>query len=134
MPFSNKHSKKQNKNYFSLQMNFFSGIVCILIRETQGAMKLIILLGMMSICSGAPQFLISLPQQSYHGDDGGLAHPAVLETAAREARYPDQQRNNFYKNPFISAGLARESLPTNKEMIVNKNFSSFYDFCYFLFF
>lgn len=80
-------------------------------------MKLIILLGMMSICSGAPQFLISLPQ-SY--SQGSLAHPAVLETAAREARYPDQQRNNFYKNPFISAGLARESLPTNKEMIVNK--------------
>lgn len=47
-----------------------------------------------------------------------LAHPAVVENALHEAQYPDQFRNNFYKNPHIADALAKQSWFGDKEMPV----------------
>ncbi|KAF2885470.1 hypothetical protein ILUMI_20698 [Ignelater luminosus] len=47
-----------------------------------------------------------------------LAHHAVVENAAQEAQLPPELLNPFYKNPLIAAGLAKESLITNKEFAV----------------
>lgn len=38
-----------------------------------------------------------------------LAHHAVVRNAEDEARLPEELRNNFYKNPRIAEGLAKES-------------------------
>lgn len=47
-----------------------------------------------------------------------LAHPAAIETAERESRYPADWTNDQYKNPRIAAALAKESWFTDKEMPV----------------
>ncbi|XP_071651371.1 uncharacterized protein [Temnothorax longispinosus] len=47
-----------------------------------------------------------------------LAHPAVIINSAMEDNLPNQLRNNFYKNPSIAAGLAKESWFIDKEMQV----------------
>lgn len=44
-----------------------------------------------------------------------LAHPAVVENAAMEARLPANLLNDQYKNPRIAAALAEESWFANKE-------------------
>ncbi|KAK5650014.1 hypothetical protein RI129_001043 [Pyrocoelia pectoralis] len=56
--------------------------------------------------------------QHYLQSSEGLAHPAVVENAAREAQLPQELLNPFYKNPAIAANLARESLIKNKEFAV----------------
>ncbi|KAB0802674.1 hypothetical protein PPYR_04860 [Photinus pyralis] len=56
--------------------------------------------------------------QSIVRSSEGLAHPVVVENAAREAQLPKELLNPFYKNPAIAAGLAKESLITNKEFAV----------------
>ncbi|XP_043280112.1 uncharacterized protein [Venturia canescens] len=60
------------------------------------------------ISEAAPVFLIAQPATPY-------AHPGVLNNDALEDALPDELRNNFYKNPAIAAGLARESWLTPKE-------------------
>lgn len=64
------------------------------------------------ISQAAPIFLIAQPLTPY-------AHPGVLNNDAMEATLPAELRNNFYKNPQIAAGLARESWLTPKETQVN---------------
>lgn len=47
-----------------------------------------------------------------------FAHPAVVFNSAMEDSLPNELRNNFYKNPNIAAGLAKESWFIDKEMQV----------------
>lgn len=54
----------------------------------------------------------------HHHPQASLAHPAVVENALHEAQYPDQFRNNFYKNPHIAEALAKHSWFGDKEMPV----------------
>ncbi|XP_011498194.1 PREDICTED: uncharacterized protein LOC105362452 [Ceratosolen solmsi marchali] len=63
--------------------------------------RTLVLLAVIGICVGAPQFLIqsSVPEP----------HPAILENEAMEALLPDELKNDFYKNPNIVAALAQPS-------------------------
>ncbi|KYN35063.1 hypothetical protein ALC56_10661 [Trachymyrmex septentrionalis] len=47
-----------------------------------------------------------------------FAHPAVIINSEMEDNLPYELRNNFYKNPSIAAGLAKESWFIDKEMQV----------------
>lgn len=51
-------------------------------------------------------------------EDVPLAHRAVVANSYREAEYPSELRNDFYKNPKIADSLAKESWFTSKEMPV----------------
>lgn len=51
-------------------------------------------------------------------DPRHLAHPVVVANAARDAQLPAELTNDFYKNPRIAEGLARESWFTDKEFPV----------------
>ncbi|XP_011147290.1 uncharacterized protein LOC105187879 isoform X1 [Harpegnathos saltator] len=44
-----------------------------------------------------------------------LAHPAVVINSALEDSLPNALRNDFYKDPYIAAGLAKESWFIDKE-------------------
>lgn len=78
-------------------------------------MNAIILFNLMSICVATPIFFVS-PETVIQ--DTVLAHPAVLINSAMENNLPNQLRNDFYKNPNIAAGLAKESWFIDKEMQV----------------
>ncbi|XP_053695834.1 uncharacterized protein LOC128743306 [Sabethes cyaneus] len=61
---------------------------------------------------------LALQHQPLQHEPASLAHPAVVENALNEARYPAELQNNFYKNPRIAAALAKESWFGDKEMPV----------------
>lgn len=63
-------------------------------------------------CLAAPQFIIERSSSLF-------SHPAVVVNSEMEDALPNELRNDFYKNPLIAAGLAKESLLTEKEMQVN---------------
>ncbi|XP_063698983.1 uncharacterized protein LOC134829694 [Culicoides brevitarsis] len=73
------------------------------------------------IGASSAQLIISQPlpyaRLSSHSPSS-LAHPEVVANSIAESQYPPEYLNDQYKNPHIAAALARESLPTNKEMIV----------------
>lgn len=71
----------------------------------------IILLIMVATCTATP-ILFLTPEAT-------LAHPAVIINSAMEDNLPNQLRNNFYKNPSIAAGLAKESWFSDKETQVH---------------
>lgn len=71
----------------------------------------IILFVMVATCTATP-ILFLTPEVT-------LAHPAVIINSAMEDNLPNQLRNNFYKNPNIAAGLAKESWFGDKEMQVH---------------
>lgn len=96
--------------------------------ETMDFLGILALIGML-IGLGETQFfpssfnLISEPQPSFieFAENQGrrtLAHHAVVENAIQESQLPQELLNPFYKNPVIAAGLAKESLITNKEFAV----------------
>ena len=74
-------------------------------------LKIFILIAVVEACLAAPQFIVNHSPATY-------AHPAVLINSQMEDALPNELRNNFYKNPLIAAGLAKESLLTPKEMQV----------------
>lgn len=80
-------------------------------------MNIIILFSLISNCIAAPIFFVSESAIQ----DTVLTHPAVLINSAMEDNLPSQLRNNFYKNPNIAAGLAKESWFIDKEMQVYNN-------------
>jgi hypothetical protein len=49
-----------------------------------------------------------------------LAHPAVVATAAAEQQLPQEllKSNQFYSNPHVAEGLAKDSWFSDKEMPV----------------
>ncbi|XP_055695010.1 uncharacterized protein LOC129796899 [Lutzomyia longipalpis] len=53
-------------------------------------------------------------------EDPPLAHPAVVENSIREKQLPPEllKSDNFYSNPRVADGLAKESWFTDKEMPV----------------
>lgn len=69
------------------------------------------LLAYVGTSQGAPQRLVN-PETPY-------AHPAVLINSNMESQLPDELRNQFYRNPRIASGLAKESWFGNKEMQVS---------------
>ncbi|XP_036141907.1 uncharacterized protein LOC105840611 isoform X2 [Monomorium pharaonis] len=69
-----------------------------------------ILFIMVTTCAATPILLLT-PEET-------LAHPAVAINSAMEDNLPNELRNNFYKNPNIAAGLAKESWFVDKEMQV----------------
>lgn len=73
-------------------------------------MNVILFILFVGSCVAAPQFLVQ-PATIY-------AHPAVLLNSAMEDTLPYHLRNNFYKNPRIASGLAKESWFIDKEMQV----------------
>lgn len=77
-------------------------------------MNIIILFSLISKCIAAPIFFVSESAIQ----DTVLTHPAVLINSAMEDNLPSQLRNDFYKNPNIAAGLAKESWFIDKEMQV----------------
>ncbi|XP_011870521.1 PREDICTED: uncharacterized protein LOC105563501 [Vollenhovia emeryi] len=70
----------------------------------------IVLFIVIATCTATPILFLS--------PEGTLAHPAVVINSAMEDNLPNQLRNNFYKDPNIAAGLAKESWFSNKEMQV----------------
>ncbi|KAL0116382.1 hypothetical protein PUN28_009776 [Cardiocondyla obscurior] len=68
----------------------------------------IILFVVLATCTATPILLLT--------SESPLAHPAVIINSAMEDNLPNQLRNNFYKNPSIAAGLAKESWFIDKEM------------------
>ncbi|KAF7393620.1 hypothetical protein HZH68_010439 [Vespula germanica] len=73
-------------------------------------MNIIFVLVLAGTCAAAPQFFAQ-PGTIY-------AHPAVLLNSAMENTLPYHLKNDFYKNPRIASGLAKESWFTDKEMQV----------------
>ena len=69
------------------------------------------ILALLELCNAAPIFIIQQPGAPY-------AHPGVLINAAMEASLSSELKNDFYKDPRIVAGLAKESWLTAKEMQV----------------
>lgn len=67
----------------------------------------IILFTLMATCAATPIFV------AHPGTV--LAHPAVLINSAMEDSLPNELRNDFYKDPNIAAGLAKESWFIDKE-------------------
>ncbi|XP_018397463.1 PREDICTED: uncharacterized protein LOC108775556 [Cyphomyrmex costatus] len=65
---------------------------------------------MVTTCAATPIF--------YLNPETMLAHPAVIINSAMEDNLPYQLRNDFYKDPSIAAGLAKESWFIDKEMQV----------------
>lgn len=56
----------------------------------------------------------------HHHGEVPQANPAVVDNAIVESHLPAEymRASNFYRNPRIAAGLAKESLLTDKEMPV----------------
>uniref|UniRef100_A0A182VMV7 Uncharacterized protein n=1 Tax=Anopheles merus TaxID=30066 RepID=A0A182VMV7_ANOME len=84
--------------------------------------RIIIALTAVLACASAQVFLNQPIPLALHQPapvrEASLAHPAVVENALHEAQYPDQFRNNFYKNPHIADALAKQSWFGDKEMPV----------------
>uniref|UniRef100_A0A2M4AYC2 Putative secreted protein n=1 Tax=Anopheles triannulatus TaxID=58253 RepID=A0A2M4AYC2_9DIPT len=87
--------------------------------------RIIIALAAVCVCSVSAQVYLNQPialalqqQPAPAVREASLAHPAVVENALHEAQYPDQFRNNFYKNPHIAEALAKHSWFGDKEMPV----------------
>ncbi|KAM0736885.1 hypothetical protein ACS0PU_006534 [Formica fusca] len=78
-------------------------------------MNVIILFSLMSTCMATPIFFVS-PESAIQ--DTVLTHPAVLINSAIEDNLPSQLQNDFYKNPNVATGLAKESWFIDKEMQV----------------
>ncbi|XP_052867241.1 uncharacterized protein LOC131210828 [Anopheles bellator] len=84
--------------------------------------RIIVAVAALFACASAQVYLsqpiaLALQQPAPVGESS-LAHPAVVENALHEAQYPDEFRNNFYKNPHIAEALAKHSWFGDKEMPV----------------
>ncbi|XP_063971988.1 uncharacterized protein LOC135159834 [Diachasmimorpha longicaudata] len=75
-------------------------------------MNIIIMLTIMGVCTGAPQFL----EERYNPTP--YAHQAVLLSSAMEDALPRELKNHFYENPKTAAALAQDSWLAKKEMQV----------------
>ncbi|XP_028040121.1 uncharacterized protein LOC114250444 [Bombyx mandarina] len=89
-------------------------------------MRLLIVAVTLAVAQAYPGLLFVPPLQPLgiqYAQTSGPAvrpHPAVEQTAASEALLPREllKSRDFYDNPNIAAGLAKESWFTNKEMQV----------------
>lgn len=72
------------------------------------------------ICATAvsAQIIYSQPLPYALQQQSAVAHPVVVKNSIAESQLPPELLNDQYKNPAIAAALAKESLPTNKEMII----------------
>ncbi|XP_061729178.1 uncharacterized protein LOC133534103 [Cydia pomonella] len=89
-------------------------------------MRCLILLAIVAVAHAHPALIFTQALQpigvEYAENAGPLVrpHPAVEQNAARDAQLPREllKSRDFYDNPAIAEGLARESWFTNKEMQV----------------
>ncbi|XP_013186112.1 uncharacterized protein LOC106131542 [Amyelois transitella] len=89
-------------------------------------MRLIIAAAILAVAQARPALIYTHPllplgvEYAHTSVPAVRPHPAVERNAAREALLPRDllKSNDFYDNPSIAAGLAKESWFTNKEMQV----------------
>ncbi|XP_041982733.1 uncharacterized protein LOC121735842 [Aricia agestis] len=84
-----------------------------------------VLVALLGLAQAKPGFLFSQPvvtgvQYAEPLSNGVQPHPAVELNAASESQLPPEllKSHDFYSNPSIAAGLAKESWFTKKEMQV----------------
>lgn len=85
---------------------------------------LLVATAVLTACHALPALFFAQPLQplgiEYAESPSVHPHPAVERNAAIEAQLPREllKSREFYDNPVIAAGLAKESWFTNKEMQV----------------
>lgn len=67
-----------------------------------------------------PTIVHAMHHRQMHAAEIPMANPAVVDNAIVESHLPAEymRASNFYRNPRIAQGLAKESLLTDKEMPV----------------
>lgn len=83
---------------------------------------LVALFAIVTVASAQYLFEPAAPQhhRQMHSAEIPMANPAVVDNAIVESHLPAEymRASNFYRNPRIAQGLAKESLLTDKEMPV----------------